>query len=110
MNIIETRNLAQRYWIKASLYNLWSPGPKPTAGWKTKVLFDNTLSVPEGSIYALVGAMRTLLHETKPALIPILFSGFWAGALYSIYYRHRLLVAFALLPLAWSARLWRAIF
>jgi hypothetical protein len=43
--------------------------------------------------------MRVLLHEAKPALIPILFSGFWAGALYSIYYRHRLLVAICLIAI-----------
>lgn len=37
--------------------------------------------------------LRVLLHETKFPLIALMFSGFWAGALYSIYYRRRLLVA-----------------
>jgi len=42
-------------------------------------------------------AMRVVLHETKLPLIALIFSGFWAGALYSIYYRRRLLVAVCLI-------------
>ncbi|MEO6994375.1 MAG: ABC transporter ATP-binding protein [Lacunisphaera sp.] len=72
MNIIETRHLAQCYWTKASLYNLWSPGPNPPAGWKTKVLFDITLSVPEGSIYALVGTNGAGKTTTLKVLMNLL--------------------------------------
>ncbi|MEO6994376.1 MAG: hypothetical protein ABI273_12150 [Lacunisphaera sp.] len=37
--------------------------------------------------------LRALLHETKLTIIPILFSGFFAAALYHIYYRRRVVVA-----------------
>jgi hypothetical protein len=37
--------------------------------------------------------LRTLLHETNSTLVPILFSGFFAAALYNLYCRRRLLVA-----------------
>ena len=69
MNIIETRNLAQCYWTKASL-----PIPR-YARWTTQVLFDITLSVPEGSIYALVGTngagktttLKVLMNLLRPS-------------------------------------------
>lgn len=75
MNIIETRNLTQRYWTKASLHDLWSAGHNPSAGWTTKVLFDITLSVPHGSFYALVGAngagktttLKVLMNLLRPS-------------------------------------------
>ncbi len=41
--------------------------------------------------------LRALPHETKLSLIPIIFSGFWVGALYNIYYRRRLPVAICLI-------------
>jgi ABC-type multidrug transport system ATPase subunit len=72
MNIIETRNLTQRYWTKASLHDLWSAGHNPSAGWTTKVLFDITLSVPHGSFYALVGANGAGKTTTLKVLMNLL--------------------------------------
>jgi hypothetical protein len=41
--------------------------------------------------------LRALLRQTNSALITVVFSGFWAAALYNIYYRRRLLVAISLM-------------
>ena len=56
MNIIETRNLSQRYW-------------------RTEALHDLTLTVPEGSVFALLGAngagktttLKVLLNLLRPS-------------------------------------------
>jgi hypothetical protein len=41
--------------------------------------------------------LRALLRQTNSALMTVVFSGFWAAALYNIYYRRRLLVAISLM-------------
>jgi ABC-2 type transport system ATP-binding protein len=70
MNIIETRNLSQRYWTKASLAGLGS-----AAGWTTEVLHDLSFSVPEGSVTALLGsngagkttALKVMVNLLRPS-------------------------------------------
>ncbi|MFZ5494130.1 MAG: ABC transporter ATP-binding protein [Verrucomicrobiota bacterium] len=72
MNIIETCNLRQSYWTKASLADILPPDA--TLSWRTEVLHDLNLTVPTGSIFALLGAngagktttLKVLLNLLRP--------------------------------------------
>ncbi len=72
MNIIQTQNLSQRYWTKASLREAFGLGG--AMSWTTEVLHDLTLSVPEGSVTALLGAngagkttaLKVLMNLLRP--------------------------------------------
>jgi len=70
MNIIETRDLTQRYWTKVT----WSDfGSAPA--WTTAVLHRLTFTVPSGSITALLGAngagkttlLKVLVNLLRPS-------------------------------------------
>lgn len=73
MNIIETRNLSQCYWTKASLRDIFPPDA--TLSWRTEVLHELTLTVPAGSIFALLGpngagkttALKVLMNLLRPS-------------------------------------------
>ncbi|HET7537241.1 MAG TPA: ABC transporter ATP-binding protein [Candidatus Didemnitutus sp.] len=70
MNIIETRNLSQRYWTKVLGFDLGS-----AKGWTTEVLHDLAFSVPEGSVTALLGSngagkttlLKVLMNLLRPS-------------------------------------------
>ena len=70
MNIIETRNLCQRYWTKASLSDILPSGATPS--WRTEVLHDLNLTVPAGSIFALLGANGAGKTTTLKVLMNLL--------------------------------------
>ncbi len=67
MNIIEIRNLSQRYWTRGSLHDLGS-----AVSWTTEALHDLTLSVPEGSVSALLGANGAGKTTTLKLLVNLL--------------------------------------
>ncbi len=70
MNVIEIRNLTQFYWANESLQNF-----PLFARWRTQVLHDLILDVPEGSIFALLGAngagktttLKVLMNLLRPS-------------------------------------------
>lgn len=70
MNIIEIRNLIQFYWTTESLQDI-----PVAARWRTQVLHGLTLDVPEGSIFALLGAngagktttIKVLMNLLRPS-------------------------------------------
>jgi ABC-2 type transport system ATP-binding protein len=73
MNAIATENLSCGYWNKASLADFFPPSP--AASWSTEVLHDLTLSVPRGSLFALLGAngagkttlLKVLVNLLRPS-------------------------------------------